>query len=276
MAFDIHSSHRTILLLPLSIYVLLVLVVAWLPAERLLREHPVDEAARVGNRALVARGEEVFKAQGCAVCHTQQIRGDERVRVPLGDRWVVPVRAPDRRFGLDEPSKPEDYANASPPMLGTQRTGPDLIGVGDRLPSAAWHYWHLYDPRAVSPGSVMPDYKFLFQVVPKEGAAAPEAPPGTSMGLLVIVIVVGLFTLLGWLLFGVSRTLLITALLGAGAGWSMLRECQLCLPPPEQGEVVEDEIDSLGLPPGTQLVASPDAKALVDYLLSLRRPLRKP
>lgn len=276
MAFDIHSSHRTILLLPLSVYVVLVAVVAWLPAERMLREHPPDEAARFGNRTLVDRGEEVFKAQGCAVCHTQQIRGDERLRVPQGDRWVVPVRPPDRRFGLDEPTRPEDYANASPPLLGTQRTGPDLIGVGDRLPSAAWHYWHLYDPRAVSPGSVMPDYKFLFQVVKKEGSTVAAAPPGTGAGVLVIALVVGLFSLLGWALFGRTRTLLITAALGAAAGWQILRECQLCLPPPEQGEVVEDEIEALGIPSDSQLVAGPDARALVDYVLSLRRPLRKP
>lgn len=284
MAFDIHTSHRTILLLPLGIYVLLVLVVAWLPAERLNRAYPADgqvAGARpgasgvFGDPSLVARGEQVFKAWNCAVCHTQQIRGDERVRVQVGDRWMVPVRAPDARFGLDEPTDPAYYANASPPMLGTQRTGPDLLGVGDRLPSPSWHYWHLYDPRAVSPDSVMPSYRELFRVVPKDGPVPPDDPVSSPVGFLVVLIVVVLFAGAGWLLFGWTPTLLVTAALGFGAGWLILKECQLCQPPPEQGEVVEDEIDALGLPAGTQLVASPDARALVEYLLSLRRPARR-
>ncbi len=287
MAFDIHTSHRTILLLPLSVYLLLVLLVAWLPAARLNREHPAtvvdapppgqDPPPGVSVRPpLVARGEEVYKAWNCGVCHTQQIRGDERVRVQVGDHLRVPVRPPDARFGLDEPTDAATYANATPPMLGTQRTGPDLIGVGDRLPSAAWHYWHLYDPRSVSPGSVMPAYRELFHVVPKDGPAPLDEPVSGAGGFLVVLLIVSLFTGTGWLLFGTTRTLLLTAALGVGAGWLLLQECRLCLPPPEQGEVVEDEIDALALPPGTQLVASPDARALVEYLLSLRRPARRP
>lgn len=48
--------------------------------------------------------------------------------------------------------------------MGTMRTGPDLLNVGARLPSASWQLTHLYQPRAVSAWSIMPAYPFLFEV----------------------------------------------------------------------------------------------------------------
>jgi cytochrome c oxidase cbb3-type subunit 2 len=44
------------------------------------------------------------------------------------------------------------------------RTGPDLANIAVRQPSRMWHYVHLYQPRAVAPGSVMPSFPFLFEV----------------------------------------------------------------------------------------------------------------
>ncbi len=147
MPFDIHTSHRAILIVPLAIYVVLVYFVAVAPALEMNRRYPPSDPALVEEGGETApqgagttmalsdrakRGEVVFKAYGCVVCHTQQIRGDERLRVQIGDRMLVPVRAPDARYGLDEPTRPEDYANASPPLLGTQRTGPDLTGDSER------------------------------------------------------------------------------------------------------------------------------------------------
>lgn len=275
MAFDIHSNHRALVLLPLGIYVVLVWLVAVLPAQELDKAYPADPARQPS--ALVQRGEEVFKAYGCVVCHTQQIRGDERLREQRGDRLVIPVRAPDARFGLDEPTRPEEYAQASPPLIGTQRTGPDLTGVGDRLPSVLWHYWHLYDPRSVSPGSVMPPYRYLFRVTTDpDGRVDADEPFPAGKAWLVVAGVAVAFAALGWLLFGSTPTLLVALALGVGAGWFLIRECQLCQPPPEQGEVVEDGIEALGLPKDARLVATPDAKALAEYLLSLKRPVRGP
>ena len=49
-----------------------------------------------------------------------------------------------------------------PPLLGTQRTGPDLTNVGNRQPSDVWNLLHLYNPRAVVATSVMPGYPWLF------------------------------------------------------------------------------------------------------------------
>jgi cbb3-type cytochrome oxidase cytochrome c subunit len=274
--FDIHSSHRAIVLIPTAIYLVLVWIVAVAPARKMAADYPVGASGRPVPE-LVQRGEAVFKSMGCAVCHTQQIRGDERVRVQKGDRWVVPVRAPDARYGLDEPTSPEEYADADPPLIGTQRTGPDLTGVGDRLPSALWHYWHLYDPRSVSPGSTMPSYRFLFRVVPEgQGPEAVDEPFNTGKGYLIVGVVVVVFAFFGWLLFGVTPALAMTVLLGVAAGLALVKDCEVCAPPSAEGEIVEEGIDALGLPPGTQLYADGRARALAEYLLWLRRPVRGP
>jgi cytochrome c oxidase cbb3-type subunit 2 len=160
MRFDIHSSHRTILLLPAATYVVLVLLVAVFPAMDAAERWPAPPTSSADDQ--VRRGKALYESIGCSYCHTQQIRGDERLKVTVDGKEVVPVIPADRRFGLSVPSRPEDYAGDYPPLLGTQRTGPDLSNVGDRLPDVTWHYWHLYDPRAVSPDSVMEAYTWLF------------------------------------------------------------------------------------------------------------------
>jgi cytochrome c oxidase cbb3-type subunit II len=48
--------------------------------------------------------------------------------------------------------------------MGTERTGPDLTNIGNRLPSADWHLLHLYNPRAVVAESIMPAYNWMFEV----------------------------------------------------------------------------------------------------------------
>ena len=94
-----------------------------------------------------ARGREIYVSEGCAYCHTQQVR-------PL------PV---DSAFG--RPSAPGDFAFQTPALLGSQRTGPDLTNIGTRQASEVWQYIHLYQPRAVVPQSIMPAFPWLFQVV---------------------------------------------------------------------------------------------------------------
>jgi cytochrome c oxidase cbb3-type subunit 2 len=102
-----------------------------------------------------AEGREVYIANGCSYCHTQQVR-------PL---------AQDKQFG--RPSTAGDFAYQTPELLGSERTGPDLTNVGARQPSAVWQYIHLYNPRAVVPASIMPSFAFLFDVVD-------SAPPGVT------------------------------------------------------------------------------------------------
>jgi len=104
-----------------------------------------------------ARGRALYVDLGCSYCHSQQPRD--------------PALAPDGVRGWGRPSTPGDYAYDYPHQLGTMRTGPDLFNIGARQPSRDWHLAHLYDPRAVVPGSIMPNYPFLFE-------RRPVAQPG--------------------------------------------------------------------------------------------------
>lgn len=95
------------------------------------------------------RGREHYISLGCVYCHSQQPRD--------------PGQAPDGARGWGRPSVPSDYSYDRVHLLGTMRTGPDLLNIGARQPSVDWHLTHLYQPRAVSPGSTMPAYPFLFR-----------------------------------------------------------------------------------------------------------------
>lgn len=96
------------------------------------------------------RGRAVYIANGCIYCHSQQIR-DPAFTTDVNRGWG------------SRATVPEDYAYDRPHLLGTMRTGPDLINVGARLPSVDWHLMHLYDPRAVADWSTMPAFPFLFE-----------------------------------------------------------------------------------------------------------------
>jgi cytochrome c oxidase cbb3-type subunit 2 len=137
-----HTNHRAIVAVAVVVFFVLTLVMAVLPA---LREQALSGPASAPRREGEAeRGRRVFLREGCGFCHTQFVRD-----LPM-----------DRPYG--RPSRASDYAREDPPMLGTQRTGPDLADVGARQPSEAWHLIHLYDPRAVVPQSVMPAYRWYF------------------------------------------------------------------------------------------------------------------
>lgn len=108
---------------------------------------------------LEQHGRDVYVSEGCAYCHTQQVR-------PL---------SVDQPFG--RASAPGDFAWQTPELLGSERTGPDLTNVGTRQSSEIWQYIHLYDPRAVVPQSVMPSFGgILFKVVDKAPAGEQPVP----------------------------------------------------------------------------------------------------
>jgi len=119
-------------------------------------------------------GRQVYIANGCVYCHSQQVRDPS---------FTTDV---DRGWGA-RATVPGDYVHDRPHLLGTMRTGPDLINVGQRLPSADWHLIHLYDPRALVEWSIMPGYPFLFEekaqsaVTPNDRVVripGPRAPEG--------------------------------------------------------------------------------------------------
>lgn len=97
------------------------------------------------------RGREVYISMGCVYCHSQQPRDPG-----FSDA--------DKLRGWGRAAVPGDYFYDRPQLMGTMRTGPDLFNIGARQPSADWNLLHLYDPRALVPGSIMPSYPFLFRV----------------------------------------------------------------------------------------------------------------
>lgn len=107
------------------------------------------------NEQLVGR--QSYIANGCVYCHSQQPRDISQ--------------APDATRGWGRASVAGDYAYDTPHLLGTMRTGPDLLNIGARQPSKDWHLGHLYQPRAYTPGSIMPSYPYMFEV--RQGAARP-------------------------------------------------------------------------------------------------------
>ena len=121
------------------------------------------------------RGREVYIANGCVYCHTQQPRDSSF--------------GPDAKRGWGRASVPGDYYYDKPHLLGSMRTGPDLMNIGVRQPSKDWHLGHLYQPRAYVPGSIMPPYPYLFDIKDKAepGEEAIKLPPGyTPPGKVVV------------------------------------------------------------------------------------------
>jgi cytochrome c oxidase cbb3-type subunit I/II len=92
---------------------------------------------------LELQGRDIYIREGCYTCHSQMIR---------------PFRDEVARYG--EYSKAGEFVYDHPFQWGSKRTGPDLARIGGKYPDS-WHYNHMYDPRSMSPGSVMPQYTWL-------------------------------------------------------------------------------------------------------------------
>ncbi|WNG55914.1 cytochrome-c oxidase, cbb3-type subunit I [Archangium gephyra] len=92
---------------------------------------------------LELQGRDLYVREGCYVCHSQMIR---------------PFLAETQRYG--DVSRAEEFIYDHPFQWGSKRTGPDLHRLGGKYPNL-WHYTHLVDPRATSPGSNMPPYQWL-------------------------------------------------------------------------------------------------------------------
>jgi cytochrome c oxidase cbb3-type subunit 2 len=105
------------------------------------------------------RGRVVYAREGCAYCHTQQIR-----YLPNDvARFGAAILAWETIF---------DY----PHLWGTRRIGPDLSREGS-VRSADWQLSHLYAPRTLVTDSVMPSFPWLFD-------GAPDRPRQTGQDLL--------------------------------------------------------------------------------------------
>ena len=105
------------------------------------------------------RGKHIYARDGCAYCHTQQ------VRFTPADEW---------RFGA--PTQAWETRDEYPQMWGTRRIGPDLARETGRRPQD-WQLVHLYNPRYTVPDSVMPGYRWLFH-------GSPDRPTQDALDLV--------------------------------------------------------------------------------------------
>ena len=87
----------------------------------------------------------IYVAEGCYHCHSQQIR---------------PLFAETERYG--QYSKPGEFIYDRPFQWGSRRIGPDLAREGGKQ-SHDWHFRHMMNPSAITPGSVMPAYPHLLR-----------------------------------------------------------------------------------------------------------------
>ena len=93
---------------------------------------------------LELQGRDIYVREGCYVCHSQMVR---------------PFRSEVVRYG--EYSKAGEFVYDHPFQWGSKRTGPDLARIGGKYPDS-WHFNHMYEPSSISPGTIMPNYPWLF------------------------------------------------------------------------------------------------------------------
>ena len=149
---NFHKDHANLVNVALLVFALLSTGIAVAPALTMQDNNaPLPDMPKMTDQE--RRGLSIYVAEGCIGCHTQQVRNIEM----------------DKTWG-DRPSMPSDYFyskerpniwQATPSLLGSERTGPDLTNVGKRQASEAWQMLHLYNPRLVVKGSVMPRYGWL-------------------------------------------------------------------------------------------------------------------
>ena len=127
---------------------------------RMSPEHPLALTASE------QRGRVIYGREGCAYCHTQQVR---YLAADVA-RFGAPTLAWETRF---------DY----PHLWGTRRIGPDLSREGS-VRTADWQFSHLYSPRSIVPDSVMPAFRGLFD-------GAPDRPTQEARDLLAYIETLG-------------------------------------------------------------------------------------
>jgi len=93
---------------------------------------------------LEVEGRDLYIREGCVGCHSQMVR---------------PIRAETERYG--DYAKPGEFVYDHPFLWGSKRTGPDLEREGGKYPDS-WHFLHMRQPTATSPGSIMPAYTWLY------------------------------------------------------------------------------------------------------------------
>lgn len=92
---------------------------------------------------LAGKGKTIFIREGCWWCHT-----------------LLPEQTQDWTY-FGAPPLAGDVQGESPSLFGSDRKAPDLLHIASRNRVKAWHYVHHRNPRAVTPGSIMPAFQHL-------------------------------------------------------------------------------------------------------------------
>jgi cytochrome c oxidase cbb3-type subunit II len=151
---NVFDDHKKLYPIAGLLFLTLTIIVVIMPA----LNNQKNNAPFPGSKPLTAfekAGKLVYISEGCVGCHSQQVRNVDM----------------DKVFG-SRPGMASDYANIgrtsiwqnTATLMGTERTGPDLTDVGNRQPSKDWNLMHLYNPRMVVKQSIMPSYKWLFEI----------------------------------------------------------------------------------------------------------------
>ncbi|MCR9203205.1 MAG: cytochrome-c oxidase, cbb3-type subunit I [Halobacteriovoraceae bacterium] len=145
-----HGKHRKLEGLPflfsvLSFVAIIIGSVIELVPSLVSNQFIVKDARVKPYSALEVAGRDVYVREGCYTCHSQLVR---------------PMPAEQLRYGRI--SEAAEYVYDRPFQWGSRRIGPDLHRVGKKY-SHMWHYRHMMDPRDVTPGSIMPNYPWLYK-----------------------------------------------------------------------------------------------------------------
>jgi cytochrome c oxidase cbb3-type subunit II len=153
--FNFHKNHRLFVLTVFLGYLFLSIIIAVQPADSIQKNNAILPNAEPMS-AEAKEGLKIFVAEGCVGCHTQQVRNIDMDKMWGGRPGIAADYAWRERI---------DVWRATPSVLGTERTGPDLTEVGERQPSEDWHYLHLFNPRSVVKESIMPSYQLNILMV---------------------------------------------------------------------------------------------------------------
>lgn len=121
-------------------FTIVVMIVIFPAIEYRLRVQPSDIFRP--RTAQMNRGRAIYIENGCQYCHSQYVRPQD------GD------------YGQDRVAQAGDYFEDQPPLLGSERQGPDLSREGG-LRSDGWHWAHFTNPRHTRPDSIMPPFHWL-------------------------------------------------------------------------------------------------------------------
>lgn len=138
--------NSIILIAGFGFFTLTLFVVVILPVLDPVNSKPSENLLPYTEEEL--RGRNLYISEGCWLCHTQFVR---------------PVGGDQERYG--QVSEAGETVYDKPHLFGTRRIGPDLARVGKKY-SDEWHFQHLFNPRAIVPGSIMPAYTWYFDKDP--------------------------------------------------------------------------------------------------------------